>query len=113
KDCTMKLFFLDRRSGNASRAALAALATACAAACAPADEPLPPSPKAQETPAETPAAAPPRKLVSGAALPTGPVNLLVDPGFALVGRQAGYGSFLAFYARDFDALDLETQVDSR
>jgi hypothetical protein len=83
------------------------------AACSSEDR-LRSAPEPRETPAdETPAVAPPRQLVTGTALPTTPVNLLSDPGFALVGRQAGYGSFLAFYERNFGQLELGHTIDSR
>ena len=65
-------------------------------------------------PAETPAAQPPpRRLISGSALPTSPINLIADPGFGLVGQQAAFGSFLALDEESMSPLDLATTLDSR
>lgn len=58
-------------------------------------------------------AAPVRKLVDGPALASSPVNLLADPGFSLVGRENGYGSFLAFYESGSKGYTLESTYDSR
>lgn len=58
-------------------------------------------------------AAPPRTLVTGSALPTSPVNLIVDPGFGTLGGQAGFGSFLAFDELSFSQVEVKTTVDSR
>lgn len=71
-------------------------------------------PAAEAPPAEpAPAAPAKRAIVQGKALPTSPVNLLADPGFALAGQQAGFGSFLAFDEETFSQLELATTVDSR
>lgn len=95
---------------------IAAASLAClAAACGSSSEDAPRAPAPAESPQpEAPAPAPPpRQLVEGAALPTSPVNLLTDPGFSLVGQQAGFGSFLAFYDGSFARYELETTLDSR
>jgi hypothetical protein len=73
-----------------------------------------PSSPPTATPAEaTPVAPPPRKMITGNALPTSPVNLIADPGFGLAGQQGGFGSFLAFDEASFAQLDLATHLDSR
>jgi hypothetical protein len=72
------------------------------------DKPADPAPTTEPAPT-----APPRKLVDGKALPTSPVNLLADPAFALVGQQAGYGSFLSFYENGFRQFEMEKAFDSR
>jgi hypothetical protein len=73
-----------------------------------------PSHPVDQTPAEVPPApAPKRTLVTGDQLPTSPVNLLIDPGFGLVGEQAGFGAFLAFLDETFEPVDLTTRFDSR
>ncbi len=87
-----------------------------AAACGTSDsDSLPNVPKpADTTPATTATAAPKRTLVDGAQLPTSPVNLLVDPGFGLVGSpQPGFGAFLAFLESDFSTVTLGATLDSR
>lgn len=73
------------------------------------DSPQPPEPTVT-APSDGP---PPRKLVDGRALSTSPVNLLADPGFSLVGRENGYGSFLAFYETGLQRYTLESTYDSR
>ena len=93
----------------ATAVVLAALATGCGASEADKGEGGPP-------PADTappPANAPVRQLVDGKALSTSPVNLLADPGFSLVGRQQGYGSFLAFYDGGQRQFELAATLDSR
>lgn len=71
-------------------------------------------PKPAPTTAEVPATQPPvRTMVQGTQLGTSPVNLLVDPGFALVEGGAGYGSFLALYDGSFESFGLTTSIDSR
>ena len=69
-----------------------------------------PKPAETTTPASS---APARQLVDGKALSTSPVNLLADPGFSLVGREQGYGSFLAFYDGGQRLFELATTLDSR
>jgi hypothetical protein len=66
-------------------------------------------------PPETPPPAPePRRLLDQAeALPTSPANLIIDPGFGLLGGQAGFSSFIAFLDGGFTQLDLKATVDSR
>lgn len=66
-------------------------------------------------PAETPAepAAKPRTLVEATVQPTSPVNLLTDPGFALVAAGASYSTFLAFEEASSAPFDIETTLDSR
>ncbi|MBX3263186.1 MAG: hypothetical protein KF782_26160 [Labilithrix sp.] len=92
-------------------ATLAALGT-LALGCGVADEEkkLDAPPTAEPPPIE---AAPGRKLVDGPAISTSPVNLLADPGFSLVGRQQGYGAFLAFYDGATQRFELATTLDSR
>lgn len=71
-----------------------------------------PSPGLLETPAETPA--PKRRLLpEGETTRLTPTNLLLDPGFGLVGDQIAYGAFMAFYEDTFREFTLETQLDSR
>jgi hypothetical protein len=76
---------------------------------------LAPRPNGTDRPSgvEQPSPPPPRKLVDGSQLATSPVNLVVDPGFGLVGEQAGYGSFLALYEGSFSPVDVATTFDSR
>ncbi len=69
-----------------------------------------PKPAETAAPAE---GAPARSLVDGRALATTPVNLLPDPGFSLVGREQGYGSFLAFYDSGSRRFELAATLDSR
>ncbi|MBX3187933.1 MAG: hypothetical protein KF819_13000 [Labilithrix sp.] len=88
--------------------ALSLLTAACGEELAPPRQDPAPLPSAEPAPAPAP-----RKLVEGNALPTAPTNLLADPGFALAGREAGYGSFLAFYDETFEQVELETTFDSR
>lgn len=92
---------------------LPALALA-SAACSSSEETsvTPPAQPAAEAPVETPAPNV-RKLVEGTAQPTSPVNLLTDPGFALVSQGASYVGFLAFDASSSSSYELETTVDSR
>lgn len=71
------------------------------------------APTAEPTTEPPPATAPPRKLVEGNALPTSPVNLVADPGFGLVGQEAGFGSFLAVTEEGFSQIELVTRADSR
>lgn len=93
---------------------LTILALACAAAGCDSSNDDAASPKPPPTTAEVPATEPPvRKMIEGTQLGTSPVNLLVDPGFALVEGGAGYGSFLALYDGSFDAFGLTTSIDSR
>lgn len=74
---------------------------------------------AHPVPTDTPANAtpppqtPPRTLVSGTQMTTSPVNLLVDPGFGLVGQQTGYGAFLSLYDGTFSPVTITTTFDSR
>ena len=91
---------------------LSLLATACGTNEEAALNHTPPA--GEPVPTE-PAPAPPvkRAIVQGKALPTSPVNLLADPGFALAAQQAGFGSFLAFDEETFSQLELATTVDSR
>lgn len=72
-----------------------------------ADAPAP----ADTTPA--PPATSSRQLIDGKALVTTPVNLLADPGFSLVGRNTGYGSFLALYDGSQAQATLTSTLDSR
>ncbi|HEY8076572.1 MAG TPA: hypothetical protein VIF62_20750 [Labilithrix sp.] len=74
------------------------------------------------TPIVTPAAsatatAPPppqkRTLASGTQLVTSPTNLLLDPGFGLVGGQAGYGMFFTYLATDNSDVTVNVTLDSR
>lgn len=92
---------------------LSALSIA-SAACSSTEETTitPPAQPAAEAPVETPASNV-RKLVDGTAQPTSPVNLLTDPGFALVSRGASYVGFLAFEASSSSSYELETTVQSR
>lgn len=69
--------------------------------------------KPAETPTSPTDAVPPRQLVDGKALPTSPVNLLADPAFSLIGREQGYGSFLAFYDGGTRRFELAATLDSR
>lgn len=94
----------------AALSALSVLAAACGL-----EEPSPLGRKDPAAPATTDPAptSAPRKLVEGSALPTSPTNLIADPGFGLVGREAGYGAFLALYDDTFSPIDLETTYDSR
>lgn len=71
------------------------------------------APTAEPAPTTPPATSTPRKLVEGNALPTSPVNLIADPGFGLVGQEAGYGSFLALTEGDYSQLEMTSMVDSR
>jgi len=89
----------------------AALAALAGCGVSEADKKLEAPTPADTAPAEE--GAPTRQLIDGKALPTSPVNLLADPGFALVGREQGYGSFLAFYADGSQQLDLTATLDSR
>lgn len=89
---------------------LALFAVACGSTTSSDPAPAPPPPA--ETPAATPAA-PVRTLVDATVQPTSPVNLLVDPGFSLVGQQQSYSGFLAFTESDSQPFDLETTLDSR
>jgi hypothetical protein len=74
----------------------------------------PPAPAPIEAPpADAPAPAKVRTLLDGTVQPTSPVNLLADPGFALVGQGANYTSFLAFEEESSSPYDLETGVESR
>lgn len=96
--------------------AAAALAALAAVACGESEDGkvLGPRPADGEQAPEAPPASPePRKLVEGDALPTSPVNLIVDPGFGLVGQQASMTSFLAFVDGSFSQIDLRPTTDSR
>src|SRR6185295_18883247 len=66
-----------------------------------------------QPPTDQPAKPEPRKLVEGTQMSTSPTNLLVDPGFGLVGQQSGVGAFFSFYDNSQEQLDLVTQIDSR
>lgn len=68
-----------------------------------------------EVPTETPVepAPKPRTLIEATVQPTSPVNLLADPGFALVAAGASYTSFLAFEEATSSPFDIETTLDSR
>ncbi len=92
----------------ATLAALGTLALGCGVSAEEKKQDAPPT-------AEPPPVTPPpgRKLVDGAASSTSPVNLLADPGFSLVGRQQGYGAFLAFYEGASRRFELATTLDSR
>lgn len=103
---------------NLSRFALAALlASAGTLACNDTtdESSLTAHPVPTDTPANVtpPPQTPPRTLVSGTQMATSPVNLIVDPGFGLVGQQAGYGSFLSLYDGTFSPVDITTTFDSR
>lgn len=94
-------------------AATAALLASFAIGCGTSEDKGEGGPKPAETtpaPAETASG---RQLVDGKALSTSPVNLLADPGFSLVGRQQGYGSFLAFYDGGQRQFELAATLDSR
>jgi len=93
---------------SAAAAVIATLTLGCETSDAGKDEgsPKPVDP----APAE---AAPLRQLIDGKALSTTPVNLLPDPGFSLVGREQGYGAFLAFYDGGSRQFELATALDSR
>jgi hypothetical protein len=92
--------------------AAAAITASLAAGCSVTDADKQAAPKPADTTAPNDTA-PPRTLVDGKALPTTPVNLLADPGFSLVGREQGYGSFLAFYENSREELELGVTLDSR
>lgn len=92
-------------------ASLALLAAACGSTEEEPGRPAPPS--SEGAPVEEPNAPPPRQLVTGRQLSTSPVNLLTDPGFALVDQQTGFGSFLAFYDGTFQPFQLATKMDSQ
>ncbi len=94
-------------------ASLASLALLAGCSTTDDDASIKPAPTAAPAPTDTPPATPGRKLVDGTALPTSPVNLIADPGFALSGEEAGYGSFLALSEGDYSRLDLVTKIDSR
>src|SRR5256885_6638178 len=86
EDMPMKLSLI------ALAGSLGVLALACGNTDAPTVTPDQPPPVV-----EPPSAAAPRKMIDGTLLATSPVNLIVDPCFALIGQQAGYGSFLGLY----------------
>lgn len=94
---------------------LTTLSLAALAGCSTTDdEPsLRRAPTAEPAPTAPPATPAPRKLVEGNALPTSPVNLIADPGFALAGEGASYGSFFAVTEGDYAQLELVTMADSR
>ncbi len=71
----------------------------------------PPTPAASAT-ATTPPPAPKRTLVDGTQLVAAPTNLLLDPGFGLVGGQQQYGAFFGFL-EDYTDLTLDATLDSR
>ncbi len=89
--------------------ALSLLAFACGTSTNDAPAPAPVTPA--ETPTETPK--PVRTLVEATVQPTSPVNLLVDPGFSLVGQGSSYTGWLAFEESSSVPFDLETTLDSR
>lgn len=72
-----------------------------------------PAPAPTQTPAEETPAPRVRTLVEGTVMPASPVNLLADPGFALVGQGANYTSFLGFDEETSQPFDLEATLDSR
>ena len=53
----------------------------------------------------------PRTLVTGALLPTSAGNMLIDPGFSLIGSQSSQGQFIAFTGNG-STLDLSVRFDS-
>lgn len=52
-----------------------------------------------------------RTLVTGALLPTSAGNMLIDPGFSLIGSQSSQGQFIAFTGNG-STLDLAVRFDS-
>lgn len=94
-------------------ASLSLLAVGCGTTDDGLSKPQPPAAVEPGPTEPAPGAPAPRKIVEGRALPTSTVNLIADPGFALVGQQAGFGSFLAFEEDSFSPLELATTVDSR
>lgn len=104
---------LRKATSFALAAGLLALVAGCGDTAADeleAGHPPPPSAPPASAPAPGPS---PRGLVDLNALPTSPVNLLLDPGFGLVGEQASYGSFLAFNDGTYRSFDLKVTFDSR
>ena len=95
-----------------SAAAAAVLAT-LTVGCGTSDAKDEGGPKPADTPPPPTDGAPVRQLIDGKALSTTPVNLLPDPGFSLVGREQGYGAFLAFYDGGSRRFELAAALDSR
>lgn len=92
---------------------LAPVLTAAVFALAACDVHVPdPIATQEDTPPQEAPVTAKRSLVHGTAMPTSPVNLLTDPGFSLVGQEAGYGSFLSFYAKNFGPYTPYIGVDS-
>lgn len=94
----------------AAAAVLAVLTAGCGTSDADKGEG---GPKPADTTSPANDSAPVRQLVDGKALSTSPVNLLPDPGFSLVGREQGYGAFLAFYDGGWRQFEFATHLDSR
>jgi len=110
----MKLSLVTPRLSSICASAFALGLSLALPGCGSNDEPAIASTPPAAIPTAPPTAVAPatRTLVQGKALSTSPVNLVVDPGFGLLGGQA-FGTFLTAYEDDSSEATVRAVYESR